>query len=78
MAEKTIRKFVARTVQFYEQEQGEPSGSPLPALYVIRGRDASPTSLASTHTLLELINGRRENRPGRTSLVGRRFRQGTE
>ena len=29
MAEKTIEKFLARAVRLYEQEQGEPKGSPL-------------------------------------------------
>jgi hypothetical protein len=33
---KTIDRFVARTVQLYEQEQEEPFGSPLPGLYVKR------------------------------------------
>ena len=28
MAEKTIEKFLARAVRLYEQEQGEPFGSP--------------------------------------------------
>jgi len=29
LAEKTIEKFLARAVRLYEQEQGEPFGSPL-------------------------------------------------
>ena len=36
MAEKTIEKFLARAVRLYEQEQGEPSGSPLLGSYVRR------------------------------------------
>jgi hypothetical protein len=36
MAEKTIEKFLARTVRLYEQKQGEPFGSPLLGLYVRR------------------------------------------
>lgn len=34
MAEKTIEKFLARAVRFYEQEQEEPFGSPRPAWIV--------------------------------------------
>ena len=34
VAEKTIEKFVAHVVRLYEQEQGEPFGSPLLGLYV--------------------------------------------
>jgi RNA-directed DNA polymerase len=34
VAEKTIMKFLARTVQLYEQKQEESSGSPLFGLYV--------------------------------------------
>jgi len=36
LAEKTIEKFLARTVRLYEQEQGEPFGSPLLGLYARR------------------------------------------
>ncbi len=36
MAEKTIEKFLARAVRLYEQEQGEPLGSPWLGLYVQR------------------------------------------
>ena len=36
MAEKTIVKFLARAVRLYEQEQGEPFGSPWLGLYVKR------------------------------------------
>ena len=36
VAEKTIEKFLARPVRLYEQEQGEPCGSPLLGLYVRR------------------------------------------
>jgi len=36
VAEKTIEKFLARAVRLYEQEQGEPLGSPLLGLYVER------------------------------------------
>jgi hypothetical protein len=36
VAEKTIEKFLARAVRLYEQEQGEPCGSPLLGLYVLR------------------------------------------
>ena len=30
MATKTIKRFIVRAVQLYEQEQGEPKGSPAP------------------------------------------------
>jgi len=36
VAEKTIKKFLARAVRLYEQEQEEPFGSPLLGLYVRR------------------------------------------
>jgi hypothetical protein len=36
VAEKTIEKFLSRTVQLYEQKQEEPFGSPLLGLYVRR------------------------------------------
>jgi len=36
VAGKTIKKFFARAVRLYEQEQREPSGSPLLGLYVER------------------------------------------
>ena len=36
VAEKTIEKFRARAVRLYEQERGEPFGSPLLGLYVKR------------------------------------------
>jgi hypothetical protein len=36
VAEKTIEKFLTRAVRLYEQERGEPFGSPLPGLYVRR------------------------------------------
>jgi len=34
VAEKTIEKFLARAVRLYEQERGEPFGSPQLGLYV--------------------------------------------
>ena len=37
MAEKTIEKFLARAVRLYEQEPGEPFGSPLLGLYDVLG-----------------------------------------
>jgi hypothetical protein len=36
MAEKTIKKFLARAVRLYEQEREEPCGSPQLGLYVRR------------------------------------------
>ncbi len=36
VAEKTIEKFLARAVRLYEQEQGEPFGSPRLGSYVRR------------------------------------------
>jgi hypothetical protein len=36
MAEKAIEKFLARAVRLYEQEQGEPFGSPRLGSYVRR------------------------------------------
>ena len=36
VAEKTMEKFLARAVRLYEQEQGEPFGSPLLGSYVRR------------------------------------------
>jgi hypothetical protein len=36
VATKTIERFVARSVRLYEQERGEPFGSPQLGLYVLR------------------------------------------
>ena len=48
VAEKTIEKFLARAVRLYEQEQKEPSASPLLGLYARRWCGWARSGLIST------------------------------
>jgi len=66
VAEKTMEKFLARAVRLYEQEQGEPFGSPLLGLYVrqwsawVQGI-ASPDHCTGKHNRLCYCTQMKEN-----------------